>query len=76
MPLVDPARWLEIIGQRYYLHRKALWSPISVMEKWKKNDLVESMQTVGLDPLQFELVENNEEVRIKHSGLCTTVRWS
>ena len=36
------------------------------MEKWKKNDLVETMQTVGLDPLQFELVEDNDEVRIKH----------
>lgn len=36
------------------------------MEKSKKNDLVETMQTVGLDPLQFELVEDNDEVHIKH----------
>jgi hypothetical protein len=37
------------------------------MEKWKKNDLVETMQTVGLDPLQFELEESDDgKVRIKH----------
>jgi len=37
------------------------------MEKWKKNDLVETMQTVGLDPLQFELDDNDDsKVRITH----------
>jgi hypothetical protein len=37
------------------------------LEKWKKNNLVETMQTVGLDPLQFELEENDGgQVRIKH----------
>jgi hypothetical protein len=36
------------------------------MEKWKKNGLVETMQTVGLDPLQFELEESDDgKVRIK-----------
>ena len=48
------------------------------MEKWKKNDLVETMQTVGLDPLQFELEENDGgQVRIKHkcSPSCFTFRY-
>ena len=48
------------------------------LEKWKKNNLVETMQTVGLDPLQFELEENDGgQVRIKHkcSPSCFTFRY-
>jgi hypothetical protein len=36
------------------------------MQKWQKNQIFEAIQSVGLDPSEFDLDDNNAEVRIKH----------
>ena len=46
------------------------------LEKWNRNAIVEAIQAVGLDPLVFDLGDENGIVRIKHkwSPSCFTVR--
>jgi hypothetical protein len=41
-------------------------SPPSRLQKWKKNQIFEAIQTVGLDPKEFELEDGDLDVRIKH----------
>jgi hypothetical protein len=46
------------------------------LKKWQKNEIVKAIQAVGLDPLVFDLQDDDGEVRIKHkwSPSCFTVR--
>jgi hypothetical protein len=48
----------------------------SQLKKWQRNLIVEAIQTVGLDPRQFDLEDDNSQVRIKHkwSPSCFTIR--
>ena len=41
-------------------------SSTSWLHKWKKNEIFEAIQAVGLDPREFELEDDQLEVRIKH----------
>jgi hypothetical protein len=45
------------------------------MQKWKKNEIFEAIQAVGLDPKEFDLEDADGEVRIKHkwSTSCFTL---
>ena len=47
-------------------------SPTSWLQKWKKNEIFENIQAVGLDPKDFDLEVGDVEVRInlKWSGSC------
>lgn len=36
------------------------------LEKWKKNQIFEAIKTVGLNPMEFDLVEDDAEVQLKH----------
>jgi hypothetical protein len=44
------------------------------MQKWKKNEIFEAIQAVGLDPKEFDLEDADGEVQIKHkwSTSCFT----
>jgi hypothetical protein len=42
--------------------------PSPQLQKWKKNQIFEAIQGVGLDPRGFDLDDGDAEVRIKHSG--------
>ena len=48
----------------------------SQLKKWQRNLIVEAIQAVGLDPRQFDLEDDNSQVRIKHkwSPSCFTIR--
>jgi hypothetical protein len=50
--------------------------PTSQLNKWKRNRIVEAIQTVGLDPRQFDLEDDDGQVRIKHkwSPSCFFIR--
>jgi len=41
-------------------------APIPWLQKWKKNQIFEAIQAVGLDPIEFELVDDGTEARITH----------
>jgi len=41
-------------------------SPPPPVQKWKKNQMFEAIQGVGLDPRDFEFEDSNAEVRLKH----------
>jgi hypothetical protein len=47
----------------------------SRLPKWKKNEIFKAIQEVGLDPKEFDLKNNDSEVRIQHkwSMSCFTV---
>jgi hypothetical protein len=46
------------------------------LQKWNRNAIVQAMQAVGLDPLAFDLSDDDGVVRIKHksSPSCFTIR--
>jgi hypothetical protein len=46
------------------------------LQKWQRNLIVETIQAVGLDPRQFDLEDNDSQVRIKHkwSPSCFSIR--
>jgi hypothetical protein len=46
--------------------RPGVGSPIPVLQKWKKNQIFETIEAVGLDPKEFDLEDDGVEVRIKH----------
>jgi hypothetical protein len=37
-----------------------------MLQKFQKNEIFKAIQTVGLDPGQFDLIDSESEVRIKH----------
>jgi hypothetical protein len=41
-------------------------SPAPLLHKWHRNEIFEAIQTVGLDPGNFDLNDSGTEVRIKH----------
>jgi hypothetical protein len=49
---------------------------MAALHKWNRNAIVEAIQGVGLDPLVFDLGDDDGIVRIKHkwSPSCFTVR--
>jgi hypothetical protein len=49
---------------------------MAALQKWNRNAIVEAIQAVGLDPLVFDLGDDDGIVRIKHkwSPSCFTVR--
>lgn len=42
--------------------------PSPQLQKWKKNQIFEAIQGVGLDPRGFDLDDGDTEIRIKHRG--------
>jgi hypothetical protein len=44
-------------------------------QKWQKNQIFEAIQTAGLNPKEFDLQDQDAEVRIKHkwSASCFTI---
>ena len=50
--------------------------PPTQLNKWKRNQIVEAIQTVGLDPRHFDLEDDGSQARIKHkwSPSCFTIR--
>jgi hypothetical protein len=40
--------------------------PSPQLQKWKKNQIVEAIQGVGLEPKEFEFEDSNAGVRLKH----------
>ena len=50
--------------------------PASRLKKWQRNAIVQAIRAAGLDPKEFDLQDDNAEVRIKHkwSPSCFTVR--
>jgi hypothetical protein len=50
--------------------------PFSQLNKWKRNQIVEAIQTAGLDPRHFDLEDDGSQARIKHkwSPSCFTIR--
>lgn len=46
------------------------------LQKWQSNLFVEAIQGVGLDPRNFDLTDDDGEIRIKHrwSPSCFTIR--
>jgi hypothetical protein len=51
-------------------------SPTPLLQKWHKNEIFKAIQTVGLDPRNFDLNDSGAEVRIKDrsSASCFIVR--
>jgi len=43
-----------------------IMSPPPQVQKWKKNQIFEAIQGVGLDPRDFEFADSDAEVRLKH----------
>jgi hypothetical protein len=48
--------------------------PFSHMQKWKKNQILEAIQGVGLDPREFEFEDSDAEVRLKHKWSIVLAR--
>jgi hypothetical protein len=64
---------METLGQP--TREPSVGSPTSLLLKWMKNDIFQAIQTVGLDPKEFDLEDDGDEARIKHkwSASCFTV---
>jgi hypothetical protein len=46
--------------------KSSIKSPTPLLEKWKKNQIFEAIQAVGLDPREFDLDDDGTEVGIKY----------
>jgi hypothetical protein len=51
-------------------------APTPLLQKWHKNEIYKAIQTVGLDPRNFDLTDAGAEVSIKErsSASCFIVR--
>jgi hypothetical protein len=57
------------------LRKRSVGSPPSWLNKFKKNEIFEAIQEVGLHPEEFDLRDDDAEVQIKHksSVSCFTI---
>jgi hypothetical protein len=64
---VHVATWIEA-GTRELAAPsvKQRLAAIRHLQKWQKNQIFEAIQAVGLDPKEFDLEDDDAEIRVKH----------